>query len=83
GGMLSRKPHYELPAEIQGTTLTLRLQRPLKLHAMEVIHTTFEREALANWLEKGGEIRGKLNGIGFAQLLNMDVDTSQHLVVRD
>ena len=43
----------------------------------------FEREALANWLEKGGEIRGKLNGIGFAQLLNMDVDTSQHLVVRD
>ena len=35
------------------------------------------------WAEKGGEIRGKLNGIGFAQLLNMDVDTSQHLVVRD
>ncbi|STW47794.1 regulator protein [Klebsiella pneumoniae] len=39
---------------------------------MEVIHITFEREALANWLEKGGEIRGKLNGIGFAQLLNME-----------
>ena len=35
------------------------------------------------WAEKGGEIRGKLNGIGFALLLNMDVDTSQHLVVRD
>ncbi len=50
---------------------------------MEVIHITFEREALANWLEKGGEIRGKLNGIGFAQLLDMDVDTGQHLVVRD
>ena len=81
--MFSRKPHYELPAEIQGTTLTLLLQQPLKLHDMEVIHITFEREALANWLEKGGEIRGKLNGIGFAQLLNMDVDTSQHLVVRD
>ena len=83
GGMFSRKPHYELPAEIQGSTLTLLLQQPLKLHDMEVIHITFEREALANWLEKGGEIRGKLNGIGFAQLLNMDVDTSQHLVVRD
>ena len=83
GGMFSRKPHYELPAEIQGTTLTLLLQQPLKLHDMEVIHITFEREALASWLEKGGEIRGKLNGIGFAQLLNMDVDTSQHLVVRD
>ena len=48
-----------------------------------MIHITFVREELAHWLEKGGEIRGKLNGIGFAQPLNMDVDTSQHLVVRD
>ena len=48
-----------------------------------MIHITFVREELAHWLEKGGEIRGKLNGIGFAQQLNMDVDTSQHLVVRD
>ena len=32
---------------------------------------------------KGGEIRGKLNGIGFAQKLNLEVDSTQHLVVRD
>ena len=32
---------------------------------------------------KGGEIRGKLNGIGFAQPLTMEVDSSQHLVIRD
>ncbi|VDR30708.1 ATPase ravA [Raoultella terrigena] len=50
---------------------------------MQVIHITFTREELSHWLEKGGEIRGKLNGIGFAQPLDMDVDTSQHLVVRD
>ena len=81
--MFSRKPHYELPAEVQDPTLTLLLQQPLKLHDLEVIHITFVREELAHWLEKGGEIRGKLNGIGFAQQLNMDVDTSQHLVVRD
>ncbi|HDU4536427.1 TPA: ATPase RavA [Klebsiella aerogenes] len=61
GGMFSRKPHYELPDGIEGETLTLLLQQPLKLHDLEVIHIAFEREALVNWLEKGGEIRGKLH----------------------
>lgn len=83
GGMFSRKPHYELPADLQDATLTLLLQQPLRLHDMNVVHITIERQPLANWLEKGGEIRGKLNGIGFAQVLNMDVDGGQHLVVRD
>lgn len=67
GGMFSRKPHYELPPEVQSPTVTLLLQKPLKLHDIEVIHITFERQALENWLEKGGEIRRKLNGIGFAR----------------
>ncbi|HEY2451567.1 MAG TPA: ATPase RavA [Scandinavium sp.] len=83
GGMFSRKPHYELPSDVQTPTLTLLLQQPLKLHDMNVVHITLERPALANWLEKGGEIRGKLNGIGFAQVLNMEVDTSLHLLLRD
>ena len=81
--MFARKPHYELPADLTGTTLTLLLQQPLKLHDMQVVHITIEREPLAQWLDKGGEIRGKLNGIGFAQPLNMEVDSSQHLVIRD
>jgi MoxR-like ATPase len=59
------------------------LQQPLKLHDMNVVHVTLERPALVHWLEKGGEIRGKLNGIGFAQVLNMEVDTSLHLLIRD
>ncbi len=83
GGMFSRKPHYELPTELTETSLTLLLQQPLKLHDMQVVHITLEREALAQWLDKSGEIRGKLNGIGFAQILNLEVDTSQHLVIRD
>jgi MoxR-like ATPase len=82
-GMFARKPHYELPDELSDTTLTLLLQQPLKLHDMQVIHITIEREPLAQWLSKGGEIRGKLNGIGFAQPLNMEVDGSLHLVIRD
>ncbi|MDI6423840.1 ATPase RavA [Enterobacter hormaechei] len=83
GGMFARKPHYELPAGLTDASLTLLLQQPLKLHDMQVVHVTIERVALVQWLDKGGEIRGKLNGIGFAQPLSMEVDSSQYLVIRD
>ncbi|MGK9174569.1 ATPase RavA [Yokenella regensburgei] len=83
GGMFSRRPHYDLPDDLQDTTLTLLLQQPLKLHDMQVIHVTIERAALAQWLAKGGEIRGKLNGIGFAQVLNLDVDGGLNVLIRD
>ena len=83
GGMFARKPHYELPAGLTDASLTLLLQQPLKLHDMQVVHVTIERVALVQWLDKGGEIRGKLNGIGFAQPLSMEIDSSQHLVIRD
>jgi len=83
GGMFARKQHYQLPAELTDASLTLLLQQPLKLHDMQVVHVTIERVALVQWLDKGGEIRGKLNGIGFAQPLSMEVDSSQHLVIRD
>ncbi|EOC1266840.1 ATPase RavA [Cronobacter malonaticus] len=82
-GMFSRRPQYQLPASLTEPTLTLLLQKPLKLHDIDVIHVTFAREVLETWLQKGGEIRGKLNGIGFAQALDLEVDASQHLVLRD
>lgn len=83
GGLFSRRPQYQLPETLSDNSLSLLLQQPLKLHDIEVIHLTINREALAQWLTKGGDIRGKLNGIGFAQSLNMEVDSTQHLIIRD
>jgi MoxR-like ATPase len=82
-GMFNRRHSYNLPESLQDANLTLLLQKPLRLHEMEVIHVEITRSALSNWLQKGGEIRGKLNGIGFAQPLNMEVDGNRHLVIRD
>ncbi|MDJ0025005.1 ATPase RavA [Pantoea eucrina] len=82
-GMFSRKPHYELPESVAGEQLTLILQQPLTLHDMQVSHIVVSREALVQWLLKGGDIRGKLNGIGFAQSLDLVVDTHHCLTLRD
>ncbi|CCP01113.1 ATPase ravA [Erwinia amylovora Ea644] len=83
GGMFSRKPHYDLPTALTAGSLTLMLQKPLTLHDMRVTHITLPREALDRWLQKGGEVRGKLNGIGFAQILDLHVDDSDCLTLRD
>jgi len=82
-GMFSRKPHYELPAAITDEQLTLMLQQPLTLHDMQVTHVLIGHEALNQWLLKGGEIRGKLNGIGFGQTLDLLVDAHHCLTLRD
>ena len=83
GGMFSRKTHYDLPASLNADSLTLMLQNPLMLHDMQVSHVVMARDALQHWLQKGGEIRGKLNGIGFAQTLDLQVDASDCLTLRD
>lgn len=83
GGMFSRKPHYELPETLSEDVLTLMLQKPLTLHDMQVTHVVIEHEPLHHWLQKGGDVRGKLNGIGFAQTLDLHVDTQDCLTVRD
>jgi MoxR-like ATPase len=84
GGMFSRKTHYDLPAALNNEeTLTLMLQQPLTLHDMQVTHVVIAQEALQHWLQKGGEVRGKLNGIGFAQALDLQVDSNDCLALRD
>ncbi|MCX8958465.1 ATPase RavA [Erwinia psidii] len=83
GSMFSRKPHFELPATLADDTLTLMLQKTLLLRDLQVTHVVIAREQLQHWLQKGGEIRGKLNGIGFAQPLDLHIDSNDCLTVRD
>lgn len=83
GAFLRRKPHYALPAALDSATLTLALQRSLVLNNINVSHIVVEKSALQNGLQNGSEIRGKLNGIGFSQRLDLFVDDRDRLALRD
>ncbi len=76
-----RKPHYGLPAGLTDASLTLTSSATAELSMICRLctHVTIERVALVQWLAvKGrGEISGKLNGIGFAQPLSMEVDSGR------
>ncbi|HFE7524431.1 TPA: ATPase RavA domain-containing protein [Salmonella enterica subsp. enterica serovar Newport] len=73
---------YYLPVGLQteSPVLTLLLHHPLYMNSMDVTHITFERKVLVQWLEKGDEIRGWLNG-KCAQQLKIAVDNSLYLVI--
>ncbi len=82
-GLFGRKTAYSLPTAISEQSLTLMLQTPLIIHEIKVIHVAVDRAKLEHWLQKGGEIKGKLNGIGFEQPLNLEVGSAGHLVMQD
>lgn len=83
GGMFGRRPQFAAATPFAAGTLTLWLQKPLRLHDIQVNHLSIERGALDGWLQKGGDVRAKLNGIGFAQQIDLEVDEQLHLTVLD
>ncbi|CAK9886837.1 MAG: ATPase RavA [Candidatus Erwinia impunctatus] len=83
GGRFSRKHAYDLPATLSDERLTLVLQKKLVLHDITVSHIDLSRDALNHWLLKGGVVRGKLNGVGFEQPLDLHVDGQDYLMLRD
>nr|WP_129954148.1 ATPase RavA [Rahnella sp. RFA10(1/100)] len=82
-GIFSRKPQYSLPESLNTPNLTLLLQTPLHLHEIKVTHLLFERSILEEWLNKGGVMKAKLNGIGFVQTVDLEIDDKQQILVLD
>ena len=81
--LFSRKPHHVLPDLPGGDQLTLVLQKTLILHDQKINHLVIAREDLNQWLVRGGEIKGQLNGMGFSQPLDLYIDDRDCLNIRD
>jgi len=82
-GLLPRKIIYSLPVEMANANLQLILQTPLVLHNLTVTHIGIERQLFQHWLQKGGELKARLNNIGFAQPLEARITAQGQVEILD
>lgn len=78
-----RKIHHALPEYINGSQITLTLQNPMILCNIRATHIEIVLADLKYWLEKRGEIRAKINGIGFNQSIELFIDDEDYLLISD
>lgn len=81
--LFHRTAQYTPASVITDSQITLLLKTPLRLHDIQVHHLVMEKSHLENWLQKGGEFRAKLNGIGFIQRIDAEIDQHLQLMIRD
>lgn len=78
-----RKNYYKLPEHISDTQLTLTLHEPMILHNVKTTHVEILLDDLKYWLQKKGDIKAKINGIGFSQSIELCIDAEDYLLLRD
>lgn len=81
--LFSRKPHYTLPDQMSDADIFLSLQQILIIRNIKVTHIIVNRDELTHWVHKAREIKAKLNGIGFAQPVDLAIDEQGYLLIRD
>ncbi|WP_387463199.1 ATPase RavA [Photorhabdus sp. RM323S] len=74
-GLFGRKIQYSLPDHINEEKLTLFLHIPLHIHDIQVNFIETEKKTLNTWINKGGSLPARLNGIGFPQDIAAEINS--------
>ncbi|WP_445495718.1 ATPase RavA [Photorhabdus sp. SF281] len=74
-GLFGRKIQYSLPDHINEEKLTLFLHTPLHIHDIKVNFIETEKKTLNTWINKGGSLPARLNGIGFPQDITAEINS--------
>ncbi|UJD73577.1 ATPase RavA [Photorhabdus luminescens] len=81
--LFGHKIQYSLPDHINEEKLILFLHTPLHLHDIKVNFIELDKKALNNWINKGGELSARLNGIGFPQNIAAEINSTHQPEIFD